>query len=251
MTLQPAYETFLSRHFEAGGIYAFVGAGGKTTGMRRVADFLSRRGLRVRLAATTKLGVQELASYPNVVARDMSALVASFSLDAPVLLLSGGILAEKEKHDGIALSLIEALAVPPDAVLLVEADGARRLPIKAPYPHEPVIPANSTAVFAFMGARAFDEPVDAERCYNPEGVLAILGRDSAVLDAAALAALALHPLGSRKGVRQGMPFHLVVNQADLEEKRSTAMALARECRRANGITATVLSWHQGAVYDAE
>jgi probable selenium-dependent hydroxylase accessory protein YqeC len=249
MMSEPSYEAFLSRLFKPGGIYTFVGAGGKSTGIRRVADHLSRRGLRVRITTTTKLGVQEFASIPHVVVRDASALVASFGLDARVLLVSGGVLAEREKHSGIDPSFIEGLVVPTDAVLLVEGDGARRLPVKAPYAHEPVIPANSTAVLAVMGARAFDEPVDAASCYNPEGILALLGKESAVLDAAALSTLALHPRGARKGVLPGMHFHLIVNQAELERKRATAMALARECGRAQGVSATLLSWQQEAVYD--
>ena len=41
-----AYAEFIAGHFRPGRVYTLVGAGGKSTGMRRIADFVSRRGMR-------------------------------------------------------------------------------------------------------------------------------------------------------------------------------------------------------------
>jgi probable selenium-dependent hydroxylase accessory protein YqeC len=139
--------------------------------------------------------------------------------------------------------------IPPDLVLLVEGDGSRRKPIKAPTEREPVIPANTNEVFALMGARAFDERVDSERCFNPEGVLALLGQAHAVFDTPSLVALAADARGCRKGVLPGMGFHLIVNQGDLEDKRESARAMLRALRREHGIAGTLLSWTEEKVYE--
>jgi probable selenium-dependent hydroxylase accessory protein YqeC len=236
-------EAFVDNHFAPGRLYTFVGAGGKTTGMMSVADLLCRRGLRVRLATTTRLGVEELAGYP--VETDLAACLASREAR---LLVTPGTDGGGSRYLGLAPSLLEAAVIPPDLVLLVEGDGSRRLPLKVPTEREPVIPAATTAVFALMGASAFGEPVDETHCYNSAGALAVLGRPEGVFDASALARLAADPRGCRKGVLPGMGFHLVVNQGDLPGKREIALdllgRLARECR----MSGTLLSWRDGRVY---
>jgi probable selenium-dependent hydroxylase accessory protein YqeC len=242
------FEDFVMRGFPPGRIATFVGAGGKSSGMRAVADVLARRGLRVRITTTTRIGVQEFSSLPVAIARSESELLASLAVGTAVQVISAGTVGANEKHAGVELSLLERLALPPDLVLLVEGDGARRMPMKAPYPHEPVIPANSAAVFAVMGAAAFGGQVDSERCYNPEGVLAVLGAQSAVFDVAALSLLAGSVNGCRKGVLPGMAFHLVVNQGDLADRRRIAHGLLVETRK-SGISSTLLSWKEQRVYE--
>jgi probable selenium-dependent hydroxylase accessory protein YqeC len=165
------------------------------------------------------------------------------------MVISGGVSDDGEKHTGLDPARIERLAIPADMVLLVEGDGSRGMPMKAPTGREPVIPSNTSEVFALMGASAFDERIDAERCYNPEGVLALLGQAHAVFDAQALVSLAADERGCRKGVLQGMAFHLVVNQGDLGEKQATARTLLVDLVRAHGIAGTLLSWWKERVYE--
>jgi probable selenium-dependent hydroxylase accessory protein YqeC len=248
--LDAAFEDFVSRCFPPGGVATFVGAGGKSSGMRAVAGVLSRHGLRTRITTTTRIGVEEFSAFPVALVRTESDFLGSLAAQAPVQVISAGVLAgADEKHRGVDPGLIERAAVAPDLVLLVEGDGARRLPMKAPYPHEPVIPANSAAVFAFMGATAFGEPVDARTCYNSEGVLALLGQEKAVFDVATLSLLAGSANGCRKGVLPGMAFHLVVNQGDLADRRQIAQGLLGEARKQHGIFSTLLSVREQRIYE--
>jgi probable selenium-dependent hydroxylase accessory protein YqeC len=246
---EEAYADFISRHFRPGRVYTLVGAGGKSTGMRKIADFISRRGLRARMTTTTRIGVQEFSAYPVATAHDEAELARCIMAAEPSMVISGGVSNDGQKHAGLAPARIERLVIPDDVVLLVEGDGSRRKPMKAPTAREPVIPANTSVVFALMGASAFDEEVDAGRCYNPEGVLALLGQAHAVFDAPALALLAADARGCRKGVAPGMGFHIVVNQGDLEQKQAAARALLRELRRAHAIAGTLLSWWNERVYE--
>ncbi len=246
---EAVFEEFVLRCFPPGRVATLVGAGGKSSGMRAVAGVLARCGPRVRIATTTRIGVEEFSSLPVAFVRNPSDLRASLSSEVPVQVISGGVLGENEKHAGIDPSLIDHLDLPPDLVLLVEGDGARRMPLKAPRPYEPVIPASSAAVFALMGAAAFGERVGPQTCCNPEGILALLGREEAVLDASALSQLAASPMGCRKGVLRGMAFHLVVNQGDLADKRQIAHDLLEEARRSHGISGTLLSWREQRVYE--
>ncbi len=59
-------------------------------------------------------------------------------------------------------------------VVLVEADGAKRLPLKAPAEYEPVIPPCADAVAAVAGMDAVGQAVGAV-CHRPERVCALLG----------------------------------------------------------------------------
>ena len=52
-------------------------------------------------------------------------------------------------------------------MLLVEADGSRRLPLKAHAPHEPVIPKEAGCVLCVVGARGFDRPI-RKAVHRPE-----------------------------------------------------------------------------------
>jgi probable selenium-dependent hydroxylase accessory protein YqeC len=243
-----AYADFIVRHFRPGRVCTLVGAGGKSTGMRKVADFMTRLGIRTRLTTTTRIGADEFSAYQAATARDEEGLRRSLLSGEACMVVSQGV--EGGKHAGLEPSWIERCSIPADLVLLVEGDGSRRKPIKAPTAREPVIPANTNEVLAFMGASAFGETVDSERCYNPEGVLALLGQTRAVFDTPALVMLAADAGGCRKGVMPGMGFHLIVNQGDLEQKRESARAMLRALGRGHRVAGTLLSWTEEKVYES-
>ena len=52
-------------------------------------------------------------------------------------------------------------------LVLVEADGSKRLPVKAPRPGEPVVPENADMVLAVLGLSALGEPAE-EKCFRLE-----------------------------------------------------------------------------------
>jgi probable selenium-dependent hydroxylase accessory protein YqeC len=239
----------IPRFFLPGAVYTFVGAGGKSTAMRRVASLLAETGLKARMTTTTRVGVQEFSRCPVRLVQEPSDAQRAMEQEDPILLLAGALLEGQEKYAGIEPVLIDALAPRTDTVLLVEGDGSRRLPMKVPRTHEPVIPSSSRAVLAFMGARAFDEPVDERHCYNHEGALAVLGRTGSFFEPEEIAALAAHQDGCRKGVLPGRRFLVVVNQGDLEDKRETAREALRLMKTRHGIDGVLASFQEGELYD--
>jgi probable selenium-dependent hydroxylase accessory protein YqeC len=246
---EPAFENFVALSFLPGRVHTLVGAGGKSSCMSAVAGILSRKGLRVRITTTTRIGIEEFSAHPVALVRSRGDFLSSLAAEAPVQVISAGLLAADGKHRGVAADLIERVTLPPDLLLLVEGDGSRKMPMKAPRAHEPVIPGSSAVVFAFMGASAFDEKVGSENCYNPEGVLALLGSEEAIFDVPTLLLLAGHPGGCRKGVLPGMGFRLIVTMGDLADKRQTASRLLREVRRLHGIPSTLLSLREQRIYE--
>ena len=101
-----------------------------------------------------------------------------------------------------------------------------------------------------MGASAFDEPIDERHCYNFEKALALVGRNGAAFRPAEIAALAGDPEGCLKGLKAGMGFRLLVNQGDLEEKRTTAIEALWLARQKFGIAGALVSFQKGELYES-
>lgn len=71
------------------------------------------------------------------------------------------------KARGFSPDAIDALARRAECdVVLVEADGARGMPLKAPDEHEPCMPESSCCVIAVMGAHLLGKNVGAEQVHR-------------------------------------------------------------------------------------
>jgi len=140
------------------GVTALIGGGGKTTLLYTLAEELRKKG-SILLCTSTHIRIPE--QYPLVTA-GADALRAALAEHGAVC---AGTPAENGKLTAPPLSF-ETLSGLADYVL-VEADGARRLPLKAHAPHEPVIPPNAQRVVLVVGADGFGRPV-SQVCHRPE-----------------------------------------------------------------------------------
>lgn len=99
--------------------------------------------------------------------------------------------------------------------VVVEGDGSRGRPFKAPAEHEPVVAESSTLVVAVAGLGVLGQPLDEEHVHRPERIAAITGGHPGDLVTAGMMATALaHSLGGRKNVEPGCRFAVLLNQAD-------------------------------------
>ncbi len=165
---------------KAGDIIAFVGAGGKTHAMFRLAAELSEGGARVITTTTTRIAQDELGLAPHAV-RPKRGMPLSEWLPSQleqyrhIFLFTR--LERNYKVRGLKSSwLDEHLAHSPFFdVLLVEADGSRRLPMKAPFSHEPPIPASATIVVPVVGLDALGQPLDKDHIYGAHCIQRAIG----------------------------------------------------------------------------
>ena len=184
------------------GVIAFVGAGGKTSAMFRLVTALEGQGRRVLITTTTHLldprGESSRPAFDLVLRPDMEAPIAA----APLPEARGGltVLLSREaeppgKMKGIHPSWIPALRTNWN-LILVEADGSKRLPVKAPAPHEPVIPPGTDLVVGVVGMDCLGRPMDDRTVHRPERFGAITGcAAGAPILWEHLVALAGHPEG--------------------------------------------------------
>ncbi|MBU0926622.1 MAG: putative selenium-dependent hydroxylase accessory protein YqeC [Spirochaetes bacterium] len=100
-------------------------------------------------------------------------------------------------------------------LIIVEADGARGLSLKAPADHEPVIPASSDVVVAVIGLDCLGRPLGDAIAFRPELVARLAGiRIGDAIRPADIAALASSPLGCFKLAPPTARRVLALNKAD-------------------------------------
>ena len=190
------------------GITALIGGGGKTTLMYTLAEELRPRGTVI---VTTSTHIQRPEQYPVLTAADDVAAA---------LAAHGAVCVAGETAEGKlcapALSF-ETLAALADFVL-VEADGSKRLPLKAHTPHEPVIPTNARQTIYVVGADGFGHPI-RQVCHRPERYAALCGAAEDDIVTPALEAKVLHAEGYAGG-------WVYINKVETAEDWRNAEALA-------------------------
>lgn len=160
------------------GITAIIGSGGKSTLLRALGLELMRAGGRVLLCTTTHMfpvaGVPwdgssrrlDAAPWkPGVLHTPGCTCEVCAGLARGSICQAGVLDPETSKLSAPAESL-DQLAQRFDYVL-AEADGSKRLPLKAHATWEPVIPAGTANVIWIVGASGFGRPIN-EAVHRPE-----------------------------------------------------------------------------------
>jgi probable selenium-dependent hydroxylase accessory protein YqeC len=212
---------------------AIVGAGGKSALMFALAEELGRAGKKVVTSTTTKVWNRQAQQAPCVVCTgdfpSWEEEVRAMLEGEPHIFVGRGVL-ESGKMDGPDASELDRFFQGEATdYLIVEADGAAGLPVKAPAEHEPVIPASATLVVAVMGIEAIGRSLLPEEVFRPEAMKKITGlKAGEILTSKALARLFLDPQGLFKGTPASAERIAFLNKLDLFAKDDEAMSLAQE-----------------------
>lgn len=218
-------------------VVALTGAGGKSTLLFRLGEELAAAGLQTLMTSTTRLWAQQIDRAPfSLIAADPLLL----SVELPIslrgykwVLAMAGPAREPDKLRGLAPNTICRLAALGDVdAVVVEADGSRERPLKAPAEHEPVVPACATHAVVVAGLVAMGRPLDRASVHRPELVAALAGLQIGdALTPAAVARLLAHPHGGLKGVPpHATPFlylNLMLDSTTPVEEAERRLAAAR------------------------
>lgn len=205
---------------------ALVGAGGKTTALFQLARQFSPP---VIVCATTHLALDQLqlADEHYIIEKIEDT---NFLIDRPlsgVVLLTGHI--DGQRTQGLTNEIVEWLdqfcgyrSLP----LLIEADGARQLPLKAPGPHEPVIPKFVDTVVVVVGMSGLGQPLTEDWVFRPEIFAELSGLDIGdLITSEAIGRVVAHPQGGLRNIPKMARKILLLNQADSPEVQSFAREL--------------------------
>lgn len=205
-----------------GGTAAFVGGGGKSTSIARLARALVSRSASVIITTTTHIKKPSSRVFDG---QDLPALCSVLSMRryATVGINDRG----------------RRLSYPGDVVygtlrdvcdaLLVEADGAHCLPFKAPEEWEPVLPEGLDLVVGVAGVDALFRRIGTA-CHRPERVATICGKSiEDILLPEDMARVLMSEQGTCKNVN--CRYEVLLNKADDHALRQNAILVAQALDR--------------------
>lgn len=193
---------------------AFVGGGGKTSLIWKIAEKSAKEGKKVIITTTTHMAVEN--SRPFVLDGEKEKVACMLQRYGYVLAASFD--TKKKKLTSLRDHEYRELYNMCD-LFLVEADGARGMPLKVPMQWEPVIPDEADMVVAVAGLDALGKPIK-DVTYNPcETSLFLQKSQEEYIEKEDFIKILSSSEGARKGV--GIrEYRVYLNKTDVLEKNS-------------------------------
>jgi molybdenum cofactor cytidylyltransferase len=208
------------------GSIAFVGAGGKTSALFQLARELKPP---VVITTTTHLGTWQIAQADQHVIAASPADLSDFDF-AGLTVITGPANSDErlEAVSPAVLSWLRERCYPLGIPLLVEADGSRQKPLKAPGAHEPAIPEWIGAVAVTAGLTGLGSLLTGESVHRPEIFAQLSGlQPGEPISLIALARVLLHASGGLKNIPAPARRIALLTQADSPELQAQGGELAR------------------------
>ncbi|MGI6070368.1 MAG: selenium cofactor biosynthesis protein YqeC [Blautia sp.] len=210
-------------------LISLAGAGGKTTVLYALGRELAEAGKDVLLTTTTHMFRERGCDLSGNAGKILEKLNTTNPLLAGI-----GCEQEPDKIQKLPDDVFAQLTQQVSAVL-VEADGAKRLPFKVPAAHEPVIPKESTHIFVVAGMSAIGRPL-AQVCHRWQTAARWLDTKENTLLTPAMAGALLEyfyidPLKARFPQAQ---VGIWCNQADDARRQAFARELLEQTREGEG-----------------
>jgi molybdenum cofactor cytidylyltransferase len=220
---------------------AIVGGGGKSSLMFALAATLPGR---VVMTTTTRIFASQRSQAEEdctLADPDWRQRLEHFPSS---LLIVGEVDGDRAK--GVPAELpAELLAHPRVDWVVVEADGSRMRPVKAPAEHEPVVPPGTGLLVAVVGIDALAAPI-RDVAHRPERVSALTGlHEDEALTPAALATLLTSPQGGLKHAPPGGRVAVLINKVETPAERAAGHEVARHVLRCQAVERVVLGALRG------
>ena len=224
----------------AGMLIALVGGGGKTTLGHQLVRSLGPSSV---LTTTTRMGARQTGGLDVI---DLSTDALPDRVHNPTMIHAG--LRDRKARGVTPQWCDEQMAAALCDTMIVEADGARHRPFKAPADHEPVIPSSSDLVVSVIGADALGRVI-ADNCFRPLRVAAVAGVSPWQRLSPAIAADVLcSDRGGGRNVPRGARRHVVVTKVPAPHDDSAQRDLVDElaARLTGRLDVTLVEWHEPA-----
>jgi len=206
---------------------ALVGAGGKTT----ILFQLARQWVKpVIVSCSTHLG-----KWQVILADRHFVITSPDELDNIVDQMNGVVLitgpvGEDERVNGLpplCLERLHHLCSQLNVPMLIEADGARQKPLKAPASHEPEIPSWVNHVVVVAGMQGIGKPLTGDTVHRVNEFSRLSGLEigeTITLDG--LVKVFIHPEGGMKNMPRGAKRSLIFSQVDSDQRLPELLRIA-------------------------
>ena len=248
-------------------VISLVGAGGKTSTAFWLAKAYKKLGHHVLITTTTKMYLPPMHSVDYFISLDkfnihqINTIAPSRShfdktnssvntqnnrLQGSISFLYQNIIQQiesktnkaemqqvKTKVQGITPNEVEQLKKhSPFTIMIIEADGAKCLPIKCPANHEPNMPACSDVVICVSSAETIFKPINSAQINRWHDFSALTRSDSGqILNKAVLSRLLSHSDGSFKRAPKSSFKIWLINKIDLNNTPSKLKKMATEIHK--------------------
>ena len=201
-------------------VLSVVGGGGKTSLIFRMMEELTAAGKKVLITTTTHMAYEPDRPF----AEDGDMISIKQNLEEYGYTIAASLDREKRKIGALSEEKLKEIKVLAD-VMLIEADGAKRYPLKVPASWEPVIWGQTDLVIAVAGMDAAGKPIQ-EVCHRPENVADFLGKEAEEkLTEEDIVRIVLSTEALRKCVN-GREYRVLLNKADIPGKSQAAESIA-------------------------
>jgi molybdenum cofactor cytidylyltransferase len=209
-------------------IVSFVGAGGKTTALFQLAREIVNQS-SVVVTSTTHLGAWQIPLADHHIIATNLEVPGNFPY-AGVVLVTGEIENDRTKPVNKAtLDWLRDNAKSRNIPLLIEADGSRQKPLKAPAAHEPPIPEFTDNVIVVAGLSALGKALTDEHVHRAEIFSQLTGLQiNQTITPDAFTHMLIHPQGGLKNIPPDAQRIVLLNQADTPELQAIGGGMARE-----------------------
>jgi molybdenum cofactor cytidylyltransferase len=212
---------------------AFSGSGGKTNALIKLAQEID---YPVIATTTTHFHKDQLGFADRIISICNSTISLEMKdFDKPGITLLTGDEVEDERISGVNLDQLDTLfqfTKRNGINLLIEADGSRQRPLKAPGEHEPVIPAFIDKAVVVAGLSAIGKSYSSEYVHRIEEYSRLSGlRIGDTITSEAICQVLLHQNGGLKGIPNNAQKICILNQADDDHLQAIGKRLAMWLRK--------------------
>lgn len=208
----------LNIDIDARHLISMVGAGGKTTLLYRLSKELKQFNKKILLTTTTHIYIPPREVYDDLfISNDKNALLEyTESIRNEGIYVIGHNIAQDNKIKGIDISFTDELyGLNIFDSIIIEADGSKRRPLKAPAEWEPMVPKSTTVIIGVLGLDSLDRSAEEETVHRLDEFCSICECQTGdIIDAILLTKLIEHPQGLFKNAPDNAKKIALLNKAD-------------------------------------
>lgn len=208
-----------------------VGGGGKTTTIFKLASELKQLDMRVLVTTTTAIYNPSTELYDDLVVLEDGQSIENGLKNGTITVL-GRCISPQNKLLGVDSGFLDTIHNEDlFDFILIEADGSKGRPIKAPASHEPVIPSNTSKVIGVIGIEALGKVIDEANVHRPEIFCEVTNsRIGDVIIEEIIVKLVMAKDGLFKGASADSKKYLLFNKADNEMQMRQASLIGKMIR---------------------